>query len=89
MQCTNPEELFTFPCDHVFKAIGAVGEEFVAQVAEAVGRVLPVSGDALKVRLSDKGAFQSVSVVVRLHNYQQLVDIYSELKKIPSLKYLL
>ncbi len=85
----NPEELFDFPCDHAFKAIGDVGEAFVEGVEKAVGRIVPVSQNAVKVRPSSKGNFQSVSVIVQLQNYQQLLDIYSELKKVPSLKYLL
>lgn len=78
-----------FPCDHVFKAFGPNDGEFVAAVRLAVAAIMPVSGDALKVRASSGGRHQSVSVLVRLHNLQQLHGIYAALKEVPRLSYLL
>ena len=78
-----------FPCDHIFKAFGPNDGEFFAAVRLAVASVTPVAGDAMKVRLSSDGRHQSVSVLVRLHNLQQLHGIYAALKEVPRLNYLL
>ncbi len=78
-----------FPCDHIFKAFGPNDGEFVAAVRLAVASVTPVAGDAMKVRPSSGGRHQSVSVLVRLHNLQQLHGIYAALKEVPRLSYLL
>lgn len=78
-----------FPCDHVFKAFGPNDGEFAAAVRLAVASVTPVPADAMKVRASSGGRHQSVSVLVRLHNLQQLHGIYAALKEVPRLSYLL
>lgn len=78
-----------FPCDHIFKAFGPNDGEFVAAVRLAVASVTPVSGEAMKVRPSSGGRHQSVSVLVRLYNLQQLHGIYAALKEVPQLSYLL
>lgn len=87
----DPEELLDFPCDYEFKAFGAAdGEEiFLNSVKEAVGQVVPVSRHALRVRRSSGGRYQCVTVLVRLHNGDQLKAIYQQLRQIPGLKYLL
>ncbi|MDY0269833.1 YbeD family protein [Trichloromonas sp.] len=78
-----------FPCDHIFKAFGPNDGKFVAAVQLAVASVTPVAADSLKVRPSSGGRHQSVSVLVRLHNLQQLHGIYAALKDVPRLSYLL
>ncbi|HDR46790.1 MAG TPA: DUF493 domain-containing protein [Geoalkalibacter subterraneus] len=83
------EELFDFPCDHVFKAVGPNTDLFVFEVNRAVNSVLPVSQDAVKVRPSGKGNYVSVSVVVRVHNFDQVTGVYDALRQIDDLKYLL
>ncbi len=81
--------LFTFPCDHVFKAFGPDDEAFVRAVRDAVSTVVPLSLDAIRLRSSAKGKYVCVSAVVRLHNIDQMRRIYSEIQKIETLKYLL
>ncbi len=85
----TPEDLLTYPCDFIFKAFGPDEETFVSAVRDAVSTVLPVPLDAMKRRASAKGTYVCVSVVVHLHNADQLRRIYAELRKIESLKYLL
>jgi len=48
-----------------------------------------VSCDAVYVRESRNGNYQSVSVMVELFNSQQLLDIYARLKTVSGLKMLL
>lgn len=88
-QPPSSEDLFDFPCDHVFKAMGPNSDFFAHAVHRAVGEVLPVSQDAIKTRPSAKGNYISVSVVVRVHNFDQVTRIYAALRRIDDLKYLL
>ncbi len=86
---TPPQSLIDFPCIYEFKAFGPAGDQFVAEVKAAVGSVVSVGQDAMKSRLSGKGIYQCVTVVVRLANQQQLSRVYSVLKQVDDLKYLL
>lgn len=85
----NPEELFDFPCDHIFKAFGERSDEFVEAVRAAVETVVSVPLDAIKVRQSSGGTYICVTVLARLQNYDQLTAIYAALQKVPELRYLL
>jgi putative lipoic acid-binding regulatory protein len=88
-QSQSPAELLEFPCEYTFKAVGLCGEEFRQQVENAVAACTLVSRDAVYVRESRNGTYQSVSVMVRLHSSQQLFDIYARLKTVSGLKMLL
>lgn len=87
----HPEELFEFPCDHLFKAFGPNDSEgtFLQAVRAAVEMVMPVSLDAIKLSQSSGGAYLCVTIMVRLHNFQQLEAIYASLRRVDGLKYLL
>jgi putative lipoic acid-binding regulatory protein len=87
----HPEELFEFPCDHLFKAFGAndLNGVFPEAVRAAVDAVTPVSLDAVKLRRSAGGTYVCVTVMVRLLNFQQLEAIYASLRRVEGLKYLL
>lgn len=85
----NPEDLLDFPCHYTFKAVGESGEAFEGAIVASVRRVTVVPRDAIHVRPSGKGNYQSVSIVVRLESYQQLKDIYAEMKTVSGLKMLL
>jgi len=85
----DPKDLIEFPCHYQFKAMGAAGDDFKEAVIAAVDKYSSVSLDSVRCRPSGKGTYQAVSVVVTLHNYEQLTSIYAELKKIEELKMLL
>ena len=82
-------EQFEFPCEHIFKALGPNDPAFVDAVRAAVAKVVPVAMDAMKVRTSGKGNYQSVSILIRVRDFPQLQKIYQQLKQVPNLKYLL
>ncbi len=84
-----PEELLDFPCHYTFKAIGVNGESFSTAITAAARRYALVPQDAIHIRPSGKGNYQSVSLVVWLENYQQLTDIYARMKTVAGLKMLL
>jgi len=87
----HPEELLEFPCDYLFKAFGANDPDGVFQraVRAAVDAVTPVSMDAVKLSRSAGGTYLCVTVMVRLHNFQQLEATYASLRQVEGLKYLL
>ncbi len=85
----SPEDLLEFPCHYQFKAVGSAGDEFRAAAIAAVRQHARVAADAVKIRPSGKGTYQSVSVLVTLHSYQQLTSIYAELRQVSGLKMLL
>jgi len=84
-------QLIDFPCDYEFKAFGPVDPDgrFVEAVRSAVATVIPVSLDAMRSRQSSAGRYLCVTVVVRLHDIDQLHRIYAGLRNIDGLKYLL
>ncbi len=86
---TDPKDLLEFPCHYQFKAMGLSGDEFKDAVIAAVEKHVSVSADCVRCRPSGKGTYQAVSVIVTLHNYDQLTSIYAELRKIDDLKMLL
>jgi putative lipoic acid-binding regulatory protein len=89
MDRQKPEDLLEFPCHYQFKAVGRAGDVFYRGIVDAVGKYADVSRDSIRCRPSGKGTYQAVSILVTLHNYQQLTDIYAEMKKTPGLKMLL
>jgi putative lipoic acid-binding regulatory protein len=91
MADSSLSDLLDFPCDYEFKAFGPNdgAGEFLRLVREAVSTVVPVDGDMMKSRASARGRYQCVSVIVRLHNEDQIKTIYAALRRIEGLKYLL
>lgn len=91
MATDSSQELIEFPCHFEFKAFGPGGEgnSFFDQVKAAISTIVPVSRQAMKSRLSSAGKYQCVSVLVSLQNRDQMEKIYTELRKIDDLKYLL
>lgn len=87
----QPEPLLEFPCNYEFKVFGLADAQgrFQADVRSAVSGVIPISHDAMRSRLSSAGRYQCVTVLVRLHDSDQLKAIYSALRGVDGLKYLL
>lgn len=90
MKKTPPSsELLEWPCDYTFKAFGPNDGVFPETVYKAVCAVVPVSLDGVRTRLSREGTYVCTSVLVRLHNADQLKAIYDEIKQVTNLKFLL
>lgn len=84
-------ELLNFPCHFEFKAFGPGADDgiFFDEVQRAVSSVIPVSTQAMRSRPSSGGRYQCVSVLVTLQNRSQLEAVYTALREIKALKYLL
>jgi len=92
MSTHAPEkELLDFPCHFEFKAFGPgeAGNPFPDRVLDAVSSVISVSRQAMRTRPSSGGKYQCVTVIVTLHNRTQLEPVYTAIRKIDDLKYLL
>lgn len=85
----DPETLLEFPCHYQFKAVGTAGDEFRDGVVAVISELVAVSADAVKSRPSGKGNYQSVSVMVTLHSFEQLKAVYAGLRQVPGMKMLL
>ncbi len=83
------QDLLEFPCQYQFKTIGVAGENFKTSILKAIAQYAQFSQDAVHCRPSGQGNYQSISVLLTLHSYQQLTDIYAEMRKVPGLKMLL
>ena len=90
-QSDSTQELIEFPCHFEFKAFGPGGDgsRFDDQVLAAVSSVVMASRQAMRTRLSSGGKYQCVSVLVTLQNRAQLEAVYTALRQIDGLKYLL
>ncbi|SEA66530.1 hypothetical protein SAMN05660420_02784 [Desulfuromusa kysingii] len=89
MKKSNPADLFEFPCQYQFKAMGLAGDDFREAIVAAVAEHVPVATDAVLCRPSGQGTYQSVSLLVTLHSYEQLTAIYADMRLVNGLKMLL
>ena len=88
---SSQKELLEFPCHFEFKAFGPGDDDetFLNKVLDAISTVVPVSRQATKSRPSSAGKYQCVSALVTVQNRSQLNAVYTALRKIDDLKYLL
>lgn len=89
MDRQRSEDLINFPCDYQFKAVGMAGDEFKQGIVSAVKKYVGLSSISVSSQPSNKATYQSVSILTKLYSYQQLTDIYAEMKSVPGLKMLL
>ncbi len=91
MQRHSPDDLIQFPCSYEFKVFGDADDEglFRRSVQAAIDNIVPVCDDAVRVRLSSGGKYQCVSVLVYLENSRQLTTIYTVLRSLDGIRYLL
>ena len=75
----SEESAIEFPCAFPIKMMGRDTAEFRATARTLVeNHVGPVDEDTIKVNLSSKGNFVSVTITVTATNQQQLDDIYRD-----------
>jgi hypothetical protein len=89
MEHPRLDTLFQFPCDFEFKAFGTNDGIFAEAVRVAIDMIVPAPLDAVRVRPSAHGSYVCVSVVVRLHDFQQVEAAYAALRQVEGLKFLL
>ena len=79
---SESDSVMEFPCVFPIKAMGRNEEDFVSIVTTIVfAHAQPYEGEAVKVRDSGEGNFQSVTVTVVATSREQLDRIYQDLTR--------
>ena len=75
----SEESVIEFPCAFPIKMMGRDTPEFRVTARELIeNHVGPIADEAIKINLSGKGNFVSVTVTVTATSQQQLDDIYRD-----------
>lgn len=75
----SEESVIEFPCAFPIKMMGRDTPEFRAAARVLIeNHVGPITDEAIKVNLSGKGNFVSVTITVTATSQQQLDDIYRD-----------
>ncbi len=82
------KELWSFPCDFVFKAMTIAVDGIEDNVISAIQKHVPGDYQA-KLRLSSGGKYLSVTVNIYLTDKQQLENVYKEVHAVEGVKMLL
>lgn len=76
----SEETLLSFPCEFPIKVMGRNSETLAAEVLRIVRKHAPdLSADAVTSRISAKGNYLAVTVIVSATSKEQLDNIYLEL----------
>lgn len=86
-----PPPKIEFPCEgYTIRVMGEASDHFRAYVIEVFERHAPdFDRNALKIRPSSGGRFESVNVVITATGVEQLQAIFIDLKKHPSVQMVL
>ncbi len=83
-------EGLTFPCEYPVKVMGANEPEFFTAVCDAVRPHVPgMSSQAVKVKTSRNGRFQSLTILVYAQSREHLIDIYQSVRKLDGVMFTL
>ena len=75
----DEESIIEFPCEFPIKMMGRDTPEFRVTAQSLIeSHVGPVTDDAVRINLSNKANFVSVTVTVTATSQQQLDDIYRD-----------
>jgi putative lipoic acid-binding regulatory protein len=80
------EELLDFPCQHLFKVIGA--PENLARDLRSLLEQREHPDAVLVERPSSKGRWLAVSFEIRVQSGEELADIYEALEQVPGVTHL-
>lgn len=83
-------ETHSFPCEYVFKVIGANDEEFVARVVEVGTRA--IEGDAeptVETEESGQGSYISVTMHLEVDEAEAVLAVYEEVGEIEDVRMML
>ena len=82
MTDNETESLFEFPCEYSLKVIGKTMEEFEIAVLSIIRQYVEhLKEDAISVKPSKKGNYQSLSITLEITSKKQLDKIYKALSE--------
>ena len=83
-------KLLDFPVDFPIKVMGRRADDFAQTVASVVSaRVPDFDPSSIELRASSRGAWLSVTLVVRARSREQLESLYRELSSHPMVRIVL
>jgi putative lipoic acid-binding regulatory protein len=90
LEIPHDQSLITYPNDFPIKVMGLHHEEFIATVVTIVQAHAPdFTPDDIVHRPSSGGKYLGLTVTVKVHNREQLDNIYRSLTGHPLVKYVL
>jgi putative lipoic acid-binding regulatory protein len=79
-----------FPCAYPIKIMGVATEVFTAEVVSVCKRHAPeVCDEHVTVRLSNKGNYAAITVLIEATGTEQLQNLFADLKATDSVKMVL
>lgn len=91
MSATVDGDLLQFPQDYTFKifAESPQGDVFHQEILAVVSEIVPTGTERVRQRDSRGGRYQCLSVVVRVHSRAQVEAIYTAVRSLKGVCYLL
>jgi putative lipoic acid-binding regulatory protein len=79
-----------FPCDYPIKVVGDLTPKFHSQVSDIVAKHDPaITTDKISQKISRKGNFVSISFMLVAQSTEHLDALFTDLKKIESVRLVL
>lgn len=90
-QTNLPDDVFDFPCDFQFKVFTDTSDRdgFCQQAAAAISGITLFNGENIQMRQSSKGTYVCVILTVAVTSRTQVESIYSILRELDGVRYLL
>ena len=83
-------QLLEFPVDFPIKVMGRRSDDFAQTIAALVGARVPgFDPSTIELRASSRGAWLSITLMVRAHSREQLEALYRELSAHPMVRIVL
>ena len=80
MKKSDEDTIIKFPCQFPIKVMGIASDDFDIVIFDIIKKhVSHLSKDAIKSRLSQKGNYVSVTIIIEAESREQLDNIYYDL----------
>ena len=80
MKKSDEDTIIKFPCQFPIKVMGIASDDFDIVILDIIKKhVSHLPKDAVKSRLSQKGNYVSVTVIIKAESREQLDNIYYDL----------
>lgn len=85
-----PAPLLQFPCDFPMRIVGVRSDGFAQQVVDIIKKHAPSFNESeVQMKLSGKGNFLSLGVIIPAESQEQLDNIYRELTSREDIRFVL
>lgn len=85
-----PAPLLQFPCEFPMKIVGQKTDDFAEQIVAIIHKHVPSFNPAeVEMKVSGKGNYMSLGILVEATSQQMLDDLYRDLTAHPLVKFVL